>query len=96
MQNTSDRVTELSAAESALRNASLWEKPFVFFSHLDPSIASATLDVYKPAVPTTVEGLVYAAAGMITILCVYHGCIRYPITAALQKRAARRAPTPTP
>jgi Protein of unknown function (DUF2937) len=96
MQSAADRVTELSAAESALRNASLWEKPFVFFSHLDPSIASATLDVYKPAVPTTVEGLVYAAAGMITILCVYHGCIRYPITAALQKRAARRAPTPTP
>lgn len=96
MQDTFARVTELSAAESALRNATLWEKPFVFFSHLDPSIASATLDVYKPAVPTTIEGLVYAAAGMITILCVYHGCIRYPIAAALQKRASRPAPTPTP
>lgn len=94
MQAALDRVTELSAAESALRHASLWEKPFVFFAHLDRSIASATLDVYKPAVPTTAEGLVYAAAGMIAILCVYHGCIRYPITAAARKRAARRQPTP--
>lgn len=92
MQGSIDRVAELSAAESALRNASLWEKPFVFFAHLDRSIASATLDVYKPAVPTTAEGLVYAAAGMIAILCLYHGCIRHPITAFLKKRAAKRIP----
>lgn len=90
MQDAIARVDELAAAETALRTASLWEKPFVFFAHLDPSIAYATLDVYRPAVPATAEGLVYAAGGMITILCVYHGCIRYPITASLRKRAARR------
>ncbi|HSI09895.1 MAG TPA: DUF2937 family protein [Rariglobus sp.] len=90
MQGAVNRVTELSTAESAIRNASIWEKPFVFFSHLDRSIASATLEVYKPAVPTTTEGLIYAAAGMITILCVYHGAIRYPIAATARKRAALR------
>jgi hypothetical protein len=90
MQNSLDRVNELASAESALRNASIWERPFVFFANLDRSIASATLDVYKPAVPTTTEGLLYAAAGMIVILCVYHGCVRYPISAALRRRAARR------
>lgn len=90
MQDSLDRVAYLANAESALRNASVWEKPFVFFAHLDRSIASATLDVYRPAVPTTLEGLLYAAAGMIVILCVYHGCIRYPIAAAVQKRAARK------
>ena len=91
MQQSLDRVAYLSNAENALRHASLWEKPFVFFAHLDRSIASETLAVYRPAVPTTVEGLLYAAAGMIVILCIYHGCIRHPISIALQKRAARKA-----
>ena len=94
MQDAINRVAELSSAETAIRNASIWEKPFVFFSHLDRSIAGATLEVYKPAVPTTTEGLIYAAAGMITILCVYHGGIRYPIAAAARKRVARREQTP--
>jgi hypothetical protein len=69
----------------------MWEKPLVFFRHLDRSIANATLEVYRPAVPTTTEGLLYALAGMLVILCVYHGCIRYPIAAALKARAAKRS-----
>lgn len=90
MQGAVDRVAELASAEAALRNASVWEKPFVFFANLDRSIASATWDVYRPAVPTTIEGVIYAAAGMIAVLCLYHGCIRYPITVVLKKRAGRR------
>jgi hypothetical protein len=91
MQATLDRVAELTVTEGALRNASMWEKPLVFFRHLDRSIANATLEVYRPAVPTTTEGLLYALAGMLVILCVYHGCIRYPIAAALKARAAKRS-----
>jgi hypothetical protein len=94
MRGSVERVNALSAAEHALRNASLWEKPFVFFAQLDRSIASATLDVYRPAVPTTVEGLIYAAAGMLTILGVYHGLIRYPIAAMVNRR--RRSPASKP
>ncbi len=89
MQAAIDRVAELSSTESALRNASLWEKPFVFFANLDRSIAAATMDVYRPAVPTTIEGLLYAIAGMVTILCVYHGLIRYPIAAVIKARATK-------
>lgn len=99
MQDAIARVDELASAETAIRNASLWEKPFVFFAHLDRSIAGATFDIYRPAVPTTTEGLIYAAAGMITILCVYHGLVRYPIVAVVtRKRAALRnqnAPVPS-
>lgn len=91
MRGTVDRVAELSAADAAIRSASIWGKPFVFFAHLDTSIASATLDIYKPAVPTTTEGLIYAAAGMIAILCLYHGAVRYPIASAARARAAKRA-----
>lgn len=97
MQDAVARVDELTSAEAAIRNASLWEKPFVFFAHLDRSIASATLDIYRPAVPTTTEGLIYAVSGMVVILGVYHGLIRYPIAAAAtRRRIARNAQAPAP
>ena len=97
------RVDSLAAADAAIRNASLWEKPFVFFAHLDPAIARATFSIYRPAVPTTVEGLVYAVLGIIVILGLYHGLVRYPIVAASRARQARlaakasgsRSPVPT-
>lgn len=96
MRDTVARVDTLTAADTAIRDAALWEKPFVFFAHLDPSIARATLSIYKPAVPTTVEGLIYAILGVIVILGLYHGCVRHPIAAALKARAARRhAPIPS-
>ena len=91
MHDTIVRVDSLASADLAIRNASLWSKPFVFFAHCDPSIARATFNIYKPAVPTTVEGLIYAVLGMLTILGVYHGLIRYPIIAAAASRKARRA-----
>jgi hypothetical protein len=98
MQGAIDRVAELTQAEAALRTASMWEKPFVFFSQLDRSIASATLDVYRPAVPTTVEGLVYAVAGLLVVLCIYHGLLRAPIAALVtrKRRATPTPPSPTP
>jgi len=96
MQNAMDRVNELASAEAALRNASAWEKPFVFFAHLDRSIFGATLDIYRPAVPTTAEGALYAIAGIMVFLGVYHGCIRLPIATAVKARAARRAAAPAP
>lgn len=82
MSNTVTRVDSLAAADLAIRHASLWEKPFVFFAQLDPSIARATFDIYKPAVPTTIEGLIYAVLGMLTFLGLYHGFIRYPLVKA--------------
>ena len=86
MRDTAMRVDELTAAETALRHATPWSKPFIFFAHVDPSIARATLDIYIPAVPTSVEGLVYATLGVLTLLGLYHGLIRYPISAALARR----------
>jgi hypothetical protein len=85
------RVDELSAAEAALRQASAWDRPFVFFAHLDGEIARATLDIFRPAVPATAEGLVYAAAGMIALLGLYHGLVRQPILAVARRRTLRRA-----
>jgi hypothetical protein len=82
------RVGDLAAADSALRNASVWARPFVFVAHLDRGIASATLSIYKPAVPTTTEGLLYAGIGMVLVMALYHLAIRGPIVRRLKKSEA--------
>jgi hypothetical protein len=73
-----ERVAKLESAERALREASVWEKPFVFLSNVDPSIAARTWEVFKPAVPVTPEGFVYAAAGMLLALALYQVAIAWP------------------
>ncbi len=70
---TRERVETLAAMEQALRDASLWERPFVFFRHLDWQIAEATWQVYKPAVPTTLEGVTYGVVGLVLALGLYWG-----------------------
>jgi hypothetical protein len=82
------RVNELSAADAALRGANAWTRPFVFLAHMDRGIARATLSIYRPAVPTTMEGLAYAGIGIVTVLAVYHLGVRRPIARHLRKRAA--------
>lgn len=72
MTDAVERVTMLQSAHEALLHASLWERPFVFVRHLDIAIARATGAVYQPAVPTTAEGLLYAMAGMLVFLALYH------------------------
>ena len=72
MTDTVQRIAALESAQDALLHASLWARPFVFLRHLDLSIARATWTVYQPAVPTTLEGLVYALAGLLVFLGLYH------------------------
>jgi hypothetical protein len=79
------RVGDLAAADDALRHASVWTRPFVFIAHVDAGIARATLAIYKPAVPTTAEGLLYAGLGMVLVLALYHLAVRGPIVRRLQK-----------
>lgn len=91
MQDTVERVNELSFANAAIHNASIWERPFVFLRHVDGEIARATWSIYQPAVPTTTEGLVYALAGVVVVLCIYYGAIKAPAQAALRARRGRRS-----
>lgn len=91
MTDAVDRVSTLQSAHDALLQAALWERPVVFLRHLDVAIARATGAVYKPAVPTTVEGLAYALAGMLIALAVYHMLLKR-IPSILPSR--RSAPNP--
>ncbi len=76
MTESIERVQHLGTAFTALRDASTWSRPFVFLSDVDTAIARATWTDYKPAVPTTLEGLVYAAAGMLLFLAAHHLVLR--------------------
>jgi len=88
----SARVEELAGADLALRQASLWTRPFVFLRHADWGIARATLTIYRPAVPTTLEGLLYAAVGIIVVLSAYYLLVRGPVVRALRRRSAAKPP----
>lgn len=83
------RVDELQAAQLAIQSASVWQRPFVFMQHVDGSIARATWDIYRPAVPTTMEGLVYAVIGMCVLLAIYHLGLRYPAVRFARARQRR-------
>lgn len=85
------RVETLESAQSAIQNAALWERPFVFLRHIDTDIARATWGIFRPAVPTTIEGLIYAALGMLVLLATYHVGVKYPIAHAARARRARIA-----
>jgi hypothetical protein len=85
------RVDTLQSAHDALLHASLWTRPFVFARHLDHEIARGVADVFKPAVPTTLEGLVYAAIGMVVMVSIYHFGLRYPVRAVARRRRAQQA-----
>ena len=92
MSESMERVSFLEAAHDALLHATPWERPFVFLRHLDPIIAQATTAVYQPAVPTTVEGLVYAFAGMLIILAVYHLGLKRLLRIFTRPRVPTKAP----
>lgn len=92
MTESVTRVDTLAAAQDAIAHATLWSRPFVFLQHIDTAIARATWQIYQPAVPTTVEGLVYSLTGMLVLLAVYHLGIKYPIAKAWSKPAAARKP----
>lgn len=83
---TLERVNELEAAHAALQQASVWTRPFVFLQHVDGSIARATWTIFKPAVPTTFEGMIYGLVGMLVFLGLYHGMIRLPLSRWSRRR----------
>ncbi len=72
MNDAAERTASLQAAHDALLQSSLWTRPFIFFRHLDLGISQETWAIYRPAVPTTLEGLLYALAGMLVFLLLYH------------------------
>ena len=65
MQNMVDRYNHLSLTLNSLQEANLYKKPLIFITHLNKDIIHETWSTYQPGIPTTLEGLAYAAVGMI-------------------------------
>jgi Protein of unknown function (DUF2937) len=84
------RADALAASDAALRAASPLERPFVFLAHLDWGIARSTFSIYRPAVPTTMEGAVYSGIGIVAILCLYHLAVKGPIVRRMRRSAPAR------
>lgn len=72
------RVEALATAEQALRAASLWTRPFVFLAHHDSGILHGTWAAFKPAMPVTLEGAVYAGVGMVLALLLFQLGVVWP------------------
>jgi hypothetical protein len=92
MSEAGARVEHLETAQHAIWNASPLSRPFVFMQHVDAEIARATWGVFKPAVPTTVEGVLYALLGMAVFLGLYYGLIKAPCARLMTRRRAKTAP----
>jgi len=91
MQNTVARMNDYAASYESLKNASMLGKPFAFLAHLDAQIAKDAWKDFTPAVPMTVEGLVYALVGIAVILGLYYGCVRAPVLYCWRKYKERKA-----
>lgn len=88
MTEANNRLLELQDAQNALVHAPAFTRPIVFAQHFDKDIASATWSIFKPAVPATIEGVVYAFLGLFVLLGIYHLVVRLPVRAAYN--ASRR------
>lgn len=70
MQLALDRYDAYQAAHTALADASVWERPFIFFRYFDSTLFAAL--EFRPGLPLTVEGAVYALVGIVLGLGLYH------------------------
>ncbi len=60
-----DDVERLRNSLEALMQSPVWQRPFVMASQAEPDILQAAATAFKPAIPITPEGFVYAAVGGI-------------------------------
>jgi len=79
------RVDELSQAYGAIANADAFERPFQFVTHMDRSIAEATLANFTPALPLDTASLVYALVGIVLGWLLYE-LIKLPFSALGRRR----------
>lgn len=63
-----DDAERLRDSLEALMQSPVWQRPFVMASQAEPDILQAAAEAYNPAVPITVEGLIYAAVGALLSL----------------------------
>ncbi len=76
MASIISRYEVLSATLAEIRGATGWERFTSLPQYLDSEIGSRALENYRPAVPITVEGFVYAIAGFMLGYLFISGLVR--------------------
>tara|TARA_R110002020_G_scaffold21095_1_gene71615 strand:- start:442 stop:954 length:513 start_codon:yes stop_codon:yes gene_type:complete len=88
MTATFARYDYLSATLARIENADPVSRFQQLPAYLDSDIGRRTLENYRPAMPVTIEGILYAGAGFILGYLVFSGLWRF---CALPFRRRRRA-----
>jgi len=65
------RVEELRAALTAVRDAPVWRRGVDFLMNMDREIAAGTIKDFQPNLPMTLESILYALLGIVVGLMVY-------------------------
>lgn len=77
MTATFQRYEQLSATLARIENAGAVERLQSLPAYLDTDIGRRTLESYKPAIPVTMEGILYAGGGFILGYLVLSGLWRF-------------------
>jgi hypothetical protein len=77
MTATFQRFEQLSATLAEIEGANAVERFQSLPAYLDSDIGRRTLQSYKPAVPATIEGVLYAGAGFILGYLILSGIWRF-------------------
>jgi hypothetical protein len=86
IQRTIERARELAEALQVIKDASVLTRPFVFLAKIKYPIARATLGDFQPAVPITLENLIYAFIGLFLGLAFYQFVLKLPIRLIKRKK----------
>jgi len=65
------RWNALSNSLNALNHASVWERPYFFFSTFNYEIVKSSLETFQVGIPLTLEALVYGLLGMLLGYALY-------------------------
>jgi len=85
------RLEQLSQLLTRVQNADPIERFQALPAYLDTDIGRRTLENYKPAVPVTMEGILYAGAGLILGYLIMSGIWRFCAMPVKQWRKRRYA-----
>lgn len=79
------RYEQLSTTLARIQNANAVERFQMMPAYFDTDIGSRTLENYQPAVPVTVEGILYAGGGLLVGYLVLSGLWRF-VTMPFRRR----------
>lgn len=77
MARTFERYELLSQTLAEVEGATGWRRFAELPKYLDTEIGARTLGAYKPAIPVTVEGFSYAAAGFVLGYLSFSALLRF-------------------